>query len=102
MDKIGLVTISYNSADVLPPFLDCVWKQTHENLILYVIDNASTDNTLSILTKTNDPRLVFIKNETNFGVAKANNQGIIKAIEEGCDQVLIINNDVEFEVALIG
>ena len=101
MDKIGLVTISYNSADVLQPFLDCVWKQTHENLILYVIDNASTDNTLSILTKTNDPRLVIIKNETNFGVAKANNQGIIKAIEEGCDQVLIINNDVEFEVALI-
>ena len=101
MDKIGLVTTSYNSADVLQPFLDCVWKQTHENLILYVIDNASTDNTLSILTKTNDPRLVFIKNETNFGVAKANNQGIIKAIEEGCNQLLIINNDVEFEVALI-
>ena len=101
MDKIGLVTISYNSADVLQPFLDCVWKQTHENLILYVIDNASTDNTLSILTKTNDPRLVIIKNETNFGVAKANNQGIIKAIEEGCDQVLIINNDVEFESTLI-
>ena len=101
MDKIGLVTISYNSADVLQPFLDCVSKQTHENLILYVIDNASTDNTLSILTKTNDPRLVIIKNETNFGVAKANNQGIIKAIEEGCNQLLIINNDVEFEVALI-
>ena len=54
MDKIGLVTITYNSAHVLQPFLDCVCKQTHENLILYVIDNASTDNTLSILTKTND------------------------------------------------
>ena len=49
MDKIGLVTITYNSADVLQSFLDCVWKQTHSNLILYVIDNASVDTTLSML-----------------------------------------------------
>ena len=101
MDKIGLVTITYNSADVLQPFLNCVWKQTHDNLTLYVIDNSSTDNTLSILQKYNDSRLVVIENEINFGVAKANNQGIIKAIEDGCNQILIINNDVEFEPALI-
>ena len=51
MDKIGLVTITYNSEQVLSPFLDCVWQQTHHNFILYVIDNASTDGTLSILEK---------------------------------------------------
>ena len=101
MDKVGLVTITYNSADVLQPFLDCVWKQTHNNFILYVIDNSSMDNTLSILKKANDSRLVVLENETNFGVAKANNQGIIKAIEDGCDNILIINNDVEFEPTLI-
>ena len=101
MDKIGLVTITYDSADVLQPFLDCVWKQTHDNLILYVVDNSSNDSTLSILQKDNDSRLVIIENKTNFGVAKANNQGIIKAIEDGSDQILIINNDVEFESTLI-
>ena len=101
MDKIGLVTITYNSADVLQSFLDCVWWQTHDNLILYVIDNASQDATHSILEKENDSRLKIINNLTNFGVAKANNQGIENAITDGCDQVLIINNDVEFETTLI-
>ena len=101
MDKIGLVTITYNSADVLQSFLDCVWRQTHDNLILYVIDNASQDATCSILEKENDSRLQIINNSTNFGVAKANNQGIESAITDGCDQVLIINNDVEFETTLI-
>lgn len=101
MDKIGLVTITYNSEAVLQPFLDCVWNQGHNNLILYVIDNASKDNTLSILQSNHDSRLVVIKNEKNFGVAKANNQGILMAIEDKCDQILIINNDVEFESALI-
>ena len=43
MDKIGLVTITYNSADVLQPFLDCVWQQTHNNLVLYKeINNLTT------------------------------------------------------------
>ena len=101
MDKIGLVTITYNSATVLQPFLDCVFVQTHDNFILYVVDNASDDDTDSILNKVSNPRLKVIKNETNFGVAKANNQGIKQAIADGCDQVLIINNDVEFEMNFI-
>lgn len=101
MDKIGLVTITYNSADVLQPFLNCVWQQTHNNLVLYIIDNASEDDTLLILEKENDVRLQIINNSSNFGVAKANNQGIKRAITDDCDQVLIINNDVEFETTLI-
>jgi len=101
MDKIGLVTITYNSEDVLKSFIECVWRQSYKNLILYVIDNASTDETLQILEFENNERLVVIKNENNFGVAKANNQGIIQALNDGCDQVLIINNDVEFETTLI-
>tara|TARA_B110000091_G_scaffold203980_1_gene238126 strand:+ start:65 stop:976 length:912 start_codon:yes stop_codon:yes gene_type:complete len=101
MDKIGLVTITYNSSDVLRSFLNCVWKQTHSNLILYVIDNASADATLPMLDNEKDNRLRVVKNDKNFGVSKANNQGIKQAILDGCDQILIINNDVEFESTLI-
>ena len=101
MDKVGLVTITYNSANVLQSFLDCILKQTHDSFILYVIDNSSLDNTLAILQRCHDPRIVVIKNKINFGVAKANNQGIIRAIEDGCNQVLVINNDVKFEPNLI-
>lgn len=101
MDKIGLVTITYNSAEVLKPFLDCVWAQTHKNIILYVVDNSSKDSTLKILSTESDNRLALIQNDNNYGVAKANNQGILKAIEDGCNQVLMINNDVEFETTLV-
>ena len=101
MNKIGLVTITYNSDNVLRAFLDCVWKQTHSDLILYVIDNASFDSTLPILVNEKDARLRIIKNTQNLGVAKANNIGIRQAILDGCDQILIINNDVEFEITLI-
>ena len=101
MDKIGLVSVTYNSSNILQEFLDCVFNQTYNNFILYIIDNASSDNTLSILKKKNDPRIIVIENEVNFGVAKANNQGVIKALEHGCDQILFLNNDIEFDEDLI-
>lgn len=101
MDKIGLVTVTYNSDKVLQPFLDCVWQQTHNKIILYVIDNLSNDNTIPILLNSKQERIKIIKNDLNVGVAKANNQGIKCALDDGCDQVLIINNDVVFESNLI-
>jgi hypothetical protein len=101
MKKIGLVTITYNSAHVIEPFMQCVLNQTHTNFILYIIDNISTDNTLEILKKYNNNRIVIIANTTNVGVAAGNNQGVKRALADNCDEICIINNDVEFEDALL-
>ena len=97
MEKIGLVTITYNSDSVLRDFLDSTLKQSFQNFIIYIIDNNSQDKTFNILEEYLDDRIVLIKNSKNVGVAKANNQGIKLALKEGCSQVLIINNDIEFE-----
>ena len=101
MEKIGLVTITYNSEDVLKSFLDSSLNQTFQDLVIYIIDNNSEDNTLRIANHYQDSRIKIIKNSENVGVAKANNQGIKIAFKEGCSQVLIINNDTEFEETLI-
>lgn len=101
MQKIGLITITYNSAHVIEPFMQCVLNQTHTNFILYIIDNISSDNTLELVKKYSDNRIVIIANAKNEGVAKGNNQGIVQAMKDGCDELLIINNDVEFEYTLL-
>ena len=100
MDKIGIVTITYNSEKVLVPFIDCIIKQTYSNFNLYVVDNNSSDK-CDLLMKLKDDRVVLIKNQKNLGVAKGNNQGILKSIDDNCDQILLINNDVEFESKLL-
>lgn len=99
--KIGIITITYNSAKVIEPFMQCVLNQTHNNFILYIIDNISADDTLKILDKYSDPRITIIKNNTNVGVAAGNNQGIQQALQDGCDELLLINNDVEFSNTLL-
>jgi GT2 family glycosyltransferase len=100
-DLIGVVTVTYNSAEVLPDFLRCLFAQTHHNFILFAIDNASKDDTINILHRCTDRRLTVIANPDNCGVAAGNNQGIRAALEAGCDSVLLINNDTEFEATLI-
>lgn len=99
--KVGLVTVTFNSADVIEPFLRDTLAQTQTDFILYVVDNASTDDTLQRLRKYSDPQIRVIANAKNVGVAEGNNQGTRAALADGCDAVLLINNDTEFETALI-
>jgi GT2 family glycosyltransferase len=98
---IGVVTVTYNSAEVLPDFLRCLWAQSHANFLLFVIDNASSDKTIELLEECGDSRLILIANPDNRGVAEGNNQGIRKALESGCSRVLLLNNDTEFDETLV-
>ncbi|WP_027937118.1 glycosyltransferase family 2 protein [Anaeroarcus burkinensis] len=100
--RIGVVTVTYNSGDVIIPFIESLLKQSYENFTLYIIDNASSDNTISKIEKfKTDKRICLIENHENLGVAKGNNQGITAALDAGCKSVLLINNDTEFESLLI-
>ena len=100
MEKIGVVTVTYNSDKVLQPFLSDLFAQSFHNFNLYVIDNASEDKTLKILDDLNDNRVNQIRNHSNIGVAAANNIGIKKALEDKCSHILILNNDIEFPNSL--
>jgi GT2 family glycosyltransferase len=99
--KIGIVTVTYNSAEVITEFVESVLCQTFTNWILYCVDNQSKDQTLNILESYIDSRIKIVKNTNNVGVAAGNNQGIIQSLENNYDFVLLINNDVKFENNLI-
>ena len=43
--RLGVVTVTYNSAGVLEDFLRSVKAQTLPSFALYTVDNASTDGT---------------------------------------------------------
>jgi len=97
MEKIGVVSVTFNSKYVIRPFLDSVFSQIGTQFILYIIDNNSNDNTIDIINQFNEPNIKIIKNQTNLGVAAANNIGIRSAIEDNCSNILLLNNDIEFD-----
>ena len=99
--RIGVVTVTYNSAEVLPEFLRSLAAQTHTDFLLFAVDNASQDATLDLLKQWSDPRLRILANPDNRGIAEGNNQGISAALDAGCDSVLLLNNDTSFGPELI-
>jgi GT2 family glycosyltransferase len=99
---IGIVTVTYNSADFLAGFIDSCARQEESRYRVYCIDNDSRDNTAAVLASVNDARWIVTLNESNVGVAEGNNQGVLQALNDGCEWVLLLNNDTIFEPDFLG
>jgi GT2 family glycosyltransferase len=100
-DLIGVVTVTYNSESVIPGFMDSLMQQSYENFRLYVVDNASADESLRTIERYGSDKVITIRNSINVGVAEGNNIGIQSAITDGCSYILLINNDTVFGTDLL-
>ncbi len=101
---IGIVTVLYNSDEVLPDFFRSLAAQEDVRYRLYVIDNGTTDSGTRLsreLARQHGLDAVCVFNDANGGVAKGNNQGIELALADGCSHVLLANNDTAFEASTI-
>ncbi|PPL15542.1 glycosyltransferase [Oceanisphaera arctica] len=70
---------AYNSAETIRDSIASVIYQSYPHWRLYIIDDASSDNTAEIVHSFCEPRLEYIRQERNGGVAKARNVGIKRA-----------------------
>jgi len=70
-------------------------KRDNFKLTIVVVDNASTDGSLSVISnlKSQISNLKFIQNEKNLGFSGGHNVVIRYGLENGADYVLILNND---------
>lgn len=82
MPTVSVVIPTYNRADALQRTLDSVLDQTHEDLEVLVVDDASTDETATVVADYDDSRVTFLEHETNRGGSAARNTGIEQATGE--------------------
>lgn len=77
MEKV-LVTVLlpvYNNPNI-NICIDSVLKQTYKGFELLIIDNASSDNTVEVIKKYDDPRIRLVVNEENIGPTGSLNKGV--------------------------
>ena len=89
----SVVVLTYNSARLLKSCLDSLLNQSYQRFEVIVVDNGSSDETISLLKEGNYPNLTIVSNETNLGACRARNQGIELAQNEwiltlDCDIIL--------------
>lgn len=82
MSSDPLVTVIipfYNGEAFLKSAIDSVLNQTFTNLELLLVNDGSTDASVSIVQAYTDPRLRVLHNEGNRGVIYSRNRGIAEA-----------------------
>lgn len=89
--SVSVVIVTYNGCDYLAPCLQSLVSGSRIPEEIIVVDNASTDGTVSWLSDTY-PCVMVIPCVANLGFAQANNIGITRA--QG-NLIFTLNNDTE-------
>lgn len=91
MKRVAVVILNWNGQGFLEKFLPSVVLYSREIADVVVIDNDSTDDSVSFLTK-HYPAIRVIQNAENGGFSKGYNDGL-KLIE--AQYYVLLNSDVE-------
>lgn len=75
-DLVSVIMPSYNTADFICRTIESVLAQTYENWELIIVDDHSTDETDNVVAQYTDPRIQYVKNETNSGAAISRNRAL--------------------------
>ena len=66
--KVSVCIPVYNCEPYIAECIDSVLKQSLQDFEIIVLDNKSTDGTLSVVGRYSDPRIRVIRNDTNIGM----------------------------------
>ncbi|MBD0332102.1 MAG: glycosyltransferase family 2 protein [Chitinophagaceae bacterium] len=92
MQQVFVIIVTFNGEKWIEKCLNCVAASTYPCKII-IVDNASADNTLSIIRK-NFFDIQLFTNAENLGFGAANNIGIQEALSQGADYIFLLNQDV--------
>ena len=92
-ELVSVVVVNWNGREYLDDCLSSLLKQSHEEMELILVDNASGDGSVEYV-RGRFPQVRVIRNERNLGFGAAANRGIKEA--KG-PFVLFLNNDLYIE-----
>lgn len=91
MDKVAIVILNWNGADMMRRYLPTVIKYSCDDATVYVADNASTDGSLSLLSGEFKECKV-IRFDKNWGFADGYNKALAQIEAE---YYILLNSDIE-------
>ncbi len=93
LSGLCIILINWNSKQ---DTLECIESLLKAGITLEqitLIDNGSVDDSLPTFRERFGQNLPIIENSTNLGFVRACNQGIRKALDQGVQWIMLLNND---------
>jgi len=91
LKQVSVIIPNWNGKDFLGPCLESVYRQEFKDLETIIIDNGSSDGSVSFV-ENNFPQVRVIRFEQNTGFSSAVNAGILAS---STPYVAMLNNDTE-------
>ncbi len=89
--SVNLFVLNWNGRDLTLDCLSSLEKITYPNVKVYVIDNGSSDNSVtSIRNQFSDYEIIELPE--NYGFARGNNAGF-ELVKQKADYTIFLNND---------
>jgi GT2 family glycosyltransferase len=95
--KVGIILLNYKGTKDTFECVGSLEKIEYKNYHIIIVDNHSQDGSYEKLKAEFGDRHTIIEASDNGGFAKGNNIGIRYALEQGCDYILLLNNDTLVE-----
>jgi len=73
---VSVIIPTCNRARIVGRAIRSVLNQTYQNFEIFVVDDASNDNTEAVVRNFNDERIKYIRHDKNRGGSAARNTGI--------------------------
>lgn len=101
--KIAVLLATYNGEKYIEEQVNSIFKQLKVSCDIYISDDGSTDDTLSIINNYRDPRIKVLINKSRYGSAGRNFiNAIVKIDYAGYDFVAFCDqDDIWYEDKLI-
>ena len=101
---VSVILPVYNSALYIGEAIESILAQSFKDLEILVYDDCSTDNTVAVIQKYQDPRIRLIRKEVNtgitgsliMGVAAANGKYIVRMDGDDVSDLHRIERQVDF------
>tara|TARA_B110000196_G_C21122270_1_gene653851 strand:- start:161 stop:1060 length:900 start_codon:yes stop_codon:yes gene_type:complete len=74
--KLSVVMSAYNAAEYICESIQSIIDQSFSNYEFIIVNDASTDNTLDLISSFSDPRIIVINNAHNMGLAFSLNKAL--------------------------
>lgn len=90
--KVSIAVAVYNVEEYLRRCLDSLISQTYQNIEIILVDDCSTDNSLSICYEyaKKDERVIVVKKQENTGLSDVRNIGIKHSMG---DYIMFVDSD---------
>ena len=99
MEKVGIILLNYCNYNLTIDCIESIRQSTYQNYEIIVVDNNSPDHSGKNLSQLEGIR--FLQLEENLGFAAGNNRGIEVALSDGCEYVMLLNNDTVIDPNMI-